>query len=391
MSPEELKAIEERQIEMQQTRAIFDLICSKLHLKYGEFFGFRDTRGFVVLNLYKDQGDKTRVLKVSETAEVLIDTHRYYSVHQSVTRKNILFFSELREKPENFSTTRKGILDENFQILVPAIYDSIQDINEESFLVSIRNYHGILNSRFEVIIALKFREIQYNPALEIFKAREQINEEGACIYRIYDKDGILLQTLEYGLVDFINSPLFYTVYDVAIPYDFYVDDSILIGRQGLMDQNFKMIIPPLYDLIGRGEKFIMAYDKKDAAIGGDYESQEALGAECYYTLEGGKWGVFDHGGNLVIPFEYNWIDSTFNDDVFLINPTGLMYYYQGEQEDGAWYVKDGLWGAINSKNEIIVPAVYRYNRQYTDKIVFFNRQSPDMEILDAEDALTIHF
>lgn len=391
MSPEELQALKEKQTEMQQTREIFDLICTKLNLKYGEFFGFRDTRGFVVLNIYNDQGAKTRVLKVSETAEVLIDTHTYYSVNQSSSKKDMLFFSELKDKPKNYSTKRQGVLNENFEIIVPAIYDSIQDINEQNYIVSINHYVGILNAQFEVIIPLKFREIQYNTTLKIFKAREQINEQGFSIYKIYDPNGLLLQTLKYGLVNFVNHPSFYTVYDIRIPYDFYVDDSVLIGRQGLVDQNFNIIIPPLYDLISKGGKFIMVYDKKNAIAVSDYESEKALGAECYYTLEGGKWGVFDHDSNPVIPLEYNWMDHTFNDDLFLINPTGSMYYYQGEQEDGAWYVKDGPWGLINSKNEVIVQPVYKHNLLYTDKIVFFNRQGSNYEILDPEDAITIHF
>jgi hypothetical protein len=66
-----------------------------------------------------------------------------------------------------------------------------------------------------------------------------------------------------------------------------------------------------------------------------------------YTLNGGKWDIFDHQGNPVIAVQYNWIGHTFKDDLFVINPAGLMYYYQGEQEDGVWCAKDGLFGLIN--------------------------------------------
>ncbi len=397
MTPEELKGFEERQAEMQQTRDLFDLICSRLNLKYGEFFGFRDTRGFAVLNIYNDQGNKTRALKVSQTAEVLIDTHKYHSVYQSNTKRNILFFSELRDRPDGYNTTRKGVLDENFEVLLPAQYDSLRDINEDSFLATIDDYAGILNSRFEIIIPLKFREIEYNETLKIFKAREQIikeeeeeEEEESSIYRIFDQNGMLVNTLEYGLVNFANSPSFYTVYDIGSFSSDYVDPTVMIGRQGLLDQNFKTIIPPLYDLIFKGEKFILAYEERNAEVGRDYGAKEAEGSECYYTLDGGKWGAFDHGGSLIIPFEYSWIGQTLKDDLFLINPSGLMYYYQGEQEDGAWYVKDGLWGLINSKNEIMVEPIYRHYQLYDSKIIFFNRQSADYRILDTEDALTIH-
>ncbi|MEN2398706.1 WG repeat-containing protein [Flavobacterium sp. MC2016-06] len=397
MSPEELKAFEERQTEMQQTREIFDLICSKLNLKYGEFFGFRDTRGFVVLNIYKDQGDKTRVLKVSEAAEVLIDTHRYCSVYHSQTKRNVLFFSEIRDKPNEYKTTREGVLDENFEILVPAVYDSLRDINEESYLATIDDYHGILNSKFEIIIPLKFREIEYNKTLKIFKAREQIQKgkddddlEGS-MYWIYDQNGLLLTTLDYGLVNFVHDPYFYTVYDIGVFYSCYIDDKSMIKRQGLLDQNFRTIIPPLYDLISKREKFILVYEKRNAVSGNDYESEEAEASECFYTLDGGKWGVFNHEGSPVIPIEYNWIEHTFKDDLFVISRTGLMYYYQGEQEDGVWCPKDGLYGLINSKNEIIVKPAYKHYHMYENRIIFCNRQSADYQILDIEDALTIYF
>ncbi|TDW47762.1 WG repeat protein [Flavobacterium sp. 270] len=399
MSPEELKSFEERQNEMQQTRDIFDLICSRLNLKYGEFFGFRDTRGFVVLNIYNDKGGKTRVLKVSETAEVLFDTHKYYSVHHTQTKKDILFFSELRDKPEIYKTTREGVLDENFEILVPAIYDTVRDINEDSYLVVIDDYRGILNSKFEIIIPLKYSEIEYNKTLKIFKAREQIHkgkdEDGDDLegsrYWIYDQNGLLLQTLEYGLVNFVHDPNLYTVYDIGVFYSSYVDNTAMIEQQGLLDQHFSIIIPPLYNLISKGEKFILVYEKRNAVSGHDYESKEAEGAECYYTLDGGKWGVYDHAGSLIISIQYNWIDHTFSDDLFLINPTGLMYYYQGEQEDGVWCAKDGFWGLINSNNEIIVEPVYKHYQMYEDRIIFYNRQTVNYEILDIEDALTIYF
>jgi hypothetical protein len=170
MSPEELKAFEERQSEMQQTREIFDLIRSRLNLKYGEFFGLRDARGFAVLNLYNNQGGKTRVLKVSETAEILIGTHKYQSVHHPQTKRNVLLFSELRDKPEGCKTAREGVLDENCEILVPAVHDAIRDLNEDSFLAVIDDYAGVLNAAFETIIPLKFKEIEYNKTLKIFKA-----------------------------------------------------------------------------------------------------------------------------------------------------------------------------------------------------------------------------
>ncbi|MDR6764328.1 hypothetical protein J2Y38_004561 [Flavobacterium sp. 2755] len=381
---------------MQQTREIFDLICHKLNLKYGEFFGFRNTRGFVVLNLYNDQGAGTRVLKVSETAEILIDTHKYYSIHHSQTKRNILFFSGLRDKPDGFKTTRTGVLNENFEVLVPAVYDSLRDINENSYLAAIDDYEGILNSKFEIIIPLKFREIEYNKTLKIFKAREQIDNEKdedmeGSMYWIYDQNGLLLQTLEYGLVNFANSQSFYTVYDIGVFYSGYADDTAMIGSQGLLDEHFNIIIPPLYDLISKGEKFILVYEKRNAVSGHGYESDEAEAAACYYTLDGGKWGIFDHQGNLVIPVQYNWIGHTFKNDLFVINPAGLMYYYQGEQEDGVWCAKDGLFGLINSKNEIIVKPVYKYYHMYQDRIIFCNRQSDNYEILDIENALTIHF
>jgi len=399
MSPEELKAFEERQSEMQRTREIFDLICSRLNLKHGEFFGLRDTRGFVVLNLYNHQGGKTRVLKVSETAEILLDTHKYQSVHHPQTKRNVLLFSEQRDKPDGYKTTREGVLDENFEILVPAVYDAVRDINEDSFLVDIDDNAGILNSKFETIIPLKFREIEYNKTLKIFKAREEVHkgkdEDGndiqASRYWIYDRNGLLLQTLEYGLVNFVHDPSFYTVYDIGTFYSHYADDTAMIKQQGLLDQNFKTIIPPLYDLISKRGKSILVYEKRNAVSGNDYESEEAEAAECYYTMDGGKWGAFDQEGKLVIPIAYNWIDHTFKDDLFVISRTGLMYYYQGGQEDGVWCPKDGLYGLINSNNEIIVEPAYKHYHMYDDRIIFCNRHSANYEILDIEDALTIHF
>lgn len=391
MNSQDNDNIEKEMNEVEKNLQLFTFIREKLNLKPGSYFGFYDTRGFAVLNIFNKITNTNRTLKVSKNAQVLIDTKEYYSVHQYHTKKDMLFFSKFIEEKDGLTITKHGILDENFKVLLPALYDSLQGKTNESYEASINNYCGILNSKFEIIIPLKYREIDYNKNLQVYKAREQINEEGQSIYHIFNQKGTFLKTLHYGLVNFTSRFSCYNIYDTQMPYDAYIEDYDMIGGQGLLDQNFTTLVPPIYDLIFQGKTSIIVYEQRDAVTAHDYESEEAQCAEVYYTLDGGKYGVFDYQKNLIIPFSYNWIEHTSHEEFLLINPDGLLYFYQGEQEDGCWYVQQGHWGLINTKNEIIVKPVYKFINRYENKIIFYNMQATDGSILDLENAMTFQF
>ncbi|GEM_PF-1890108 len=390
MNPEEIAIAEKRFLEMERIRKVFDSICNKLNLKYGDFFGFYDTRGFAVLNLFDTITNTNRALKVSEAGEILIDTTDYYSINQSHTKKDILFFSVFIEKADGYTETKTGILDENFEIVLPAIFDSIQVLNPESFLVSNGSFCGVMTTTFETIIPLAFREIEYNETLEVFKAREVINDKGHSVYHLFDQNGMLIKKLEYGLITFENDPSYYTIYDTKVGSDFYYDNTDMIGNRGLLDRNFKMIIPPVYDMIFRGHASIIVYDRKNAEPDFDPDFLSSPSLDSFFVLDGGKCGVFDYNQNLQIPFVYNWMEPTFDSTLFLINPTGLLYYSRYIQDNnGHWDVQGGKWGLISNSNKVIVAPVYNFVAQYEDNVIFYNQQSENGTILDIENAVTI--
>lgn len=390
MNPEEIAIAEKKFLEMERIRKVFDSICKKLNLKQGDFFGFYDTRGFAVLNLFDTITNTNRALKVSEGGEILIDTTDYYSINQSHTKKNILFFSAFVEKTDGYSQTKTGILDENFEIILPAIFDSFQELNPKSFRVSNGSFCGVMTTTFEMIIPLTFREIEYNETLNVFKAREVINNGDHAVYHLFDQTGRFLKKLEYGLVTFENDPSYYTIYDTKVRSDVYYDHTDMIGNRGLLDRNFNMIIPPVYDMIFQGRTSIIVYDRKNAAPNFDHDFVNSPSLDSFFVLDGGKCAVFDYNQNLQIPFVYNWIEPTFDSTLFLINPTGLLYYSRYIQDDkGHWGVQGGKWGLISNSNKIIVAPVYNFVAHYDAKVIFYNQQSDNGTILDIENAITI--
>lgn len=127
------------------------------------------------------------------------------------------------------------------------------------------------------------------------------------------------------------------------------------GKWGMVDKDGNVVVPYEYDWIdtclildqyqlygcldvdvlcvGKGEK-----DKERSCFKEDDKIKKGLKA-------GGKYGVIDMKGNVIIPLEY---------EDFEYNVYGI--YFEG----GLIAKKDGKWGVINEKNEAIIPFEYDY-------------------------------
>jgi hypothetical protein len=92
----------------------------------------------------------------------------------------------------------------------------------------------------------------------------------------------------------------------------YVSDGtfriIDTSKMGFADTTGKVIIQPIYD-------FTFGFDKGIALvnIGGHREKSDPTDPNCeHYTWTGGKWGVIDKSGNVLLDlkYDYKWNHET---------------------------------------------------------------------------------
>ena len=206
-------------------------------------------------------------------------------------------------------------------------------------------------------------------------------------YGIIDEYGELVLPLEY---DFIEQPSIFSSYanifvaakpDSIMIFDenlnlvprrgivSYMSDSGLLlitnkeNKAGVLNYNGEQTIPFLYDTLYRGWSGQNGYiAKKDGLYGHISNNNEIIqpfeyihiypeSGNLVYINQNGKAGIFDKGGNLMIPFEYDAIYSTASNYSFresFFHDTESIYIVE----------KDGKFGTIDDKNNIIIPIIY---------------------------------
>jgi hypothetical protein len=190
-------------------------------------------------------------------------------------------------------------------------------------------------------------------------------------YGFIDKKG-KLTNITTGLTEFMNnvkgseypenlydlqskSILNFSEYDEISGFFEYGLMSVSKDRKiGFADKNGKIIIPLVYDEV------------KDIS-----ESKIIVKKES-------KWGAIDLKNNILIPFEYNFLNPFYEDLAFFsndINPKNIGYINVLNEVviqpnlDFCWYgnfkngiavaKKDEKYGYINPKGEFIIPNIYK--------------------------------
>lgn len=208
-------------------------------------------------------------------------------------------------------------------------------------------------------------------------------------YGIIDEFGKLVLPLEY---DFIEQPSTWsnyaniylatkqdniTVFDenvkviptegIASYWDW--DGNLFVANKenkvGLIDYSGKQTIPFLYDTlynehsVPRISGFIAKKDGIYGFVSCKNEFIQPFKYNYIYALNGGysvyidqnnKAGIYDEGGNIMIPFEYEAIYSTwYNNHLTKEFPSNIDIFI---------VEKEGKIGTINNKNDVIIPIIY---------------------------------
>jgi hypothetical protein len=140
---------------------------------------------------------------------------------------------------------------------------------------------------------------------------------------------VVLKTNEgFIAIDRQENKLF-TIYPFDNGPDYQVDGTFRIidnKKMGIADTTGKIIVPAIYD-------FTFGFEDGLALLncGGVSVSIDPQDPNCeYHTWEGGKWGVADRTGRLILPVEYEYKRDQKTGNIHLFNKLQKFVIIKGE-------------------------------------------------------------
>jgi hypothetical protein len=272
---------------------------------------------------------------------------------------------------------RYGFADMEGKIVVPLIYDEVQDFVDGLAMVSNLGLYGFINTSGNEVVPCIYNAIQdgkfENGLVCVIRNKKKgyINKTGneviPCIFDYVSEisDGLIFAAKDHklGLYDITGKIIVPLTYDFPSDFyrtrfNFYFKEGLAPvqkdGKWGYIDKTGKVVIPFIYD---------------DA---GDFsEGMAAVGKRTPWDYN--LWGFIDITGKEVIPCEYvTW--NHFKNGLAavgktrrskgMIDKTGKVVvqdYYRSidNKSDGYIHVqKSGKYGIIDNTGKEIIPCIY---------------------------------
>lgn len=235
---------------------------------------------------------------------------------------------------------KDGYLDSQGKVVIPAVYDKIDEKYNSAFLkVTKDNKVGLIDKRGQVIIPLLYDDVGY-----FFSEEQQqtwverngkmgmVNRAGKVIIPcIYDRlhwihsmpTIIAVEDGQYGLIDYYSHQIVLpTNYDFI--QSFYTAGDTLLRvvkdhKIGLFSLDAKIIIPLEYDKITvstpsvfrveKGGTYSFMNVKDREVLTPFYEQLTPINSSIYIAKQGKKYGIVSNGGNELLAASY---DSIYN-------------------------------------------------------------------------------
>lgn len=301
--------------------------------------GFR----FVDLKNKKDETHDFFIAKknnkwgVIDLNENIVIEFVYGDYLKSITSKQVLAASEKR---------LVGI-----PALTDMIFDSPSHFQNGQASVSINKKWGVINNQGEWIIKPTYQEMT-----------------------IYSKYYLIVIKEKCGLIDAQENIILPPKYDALFQSRFREDYliAVLNDKWGIIDIHNNVILDFQYDrlepIYGENNYFSAYLKSKD------------------------KWGLIDSAGNIILPFEYDAEISFYNDIAITRKKDEALAMKDGYKYDDRFvfttYISDleckkyFKYGAVNLKNEVIIPFEYTYLSFMSDVTLVAEKENGKNIIID---------
>lgn len=210
---------------------------------------------------------------------------------------------------------KTGLLDTNYTVVTPAVYDFISWFREDRAVCCRNNKFGYLDAKGKEVIPCIYTYAEY------FDAQTGVVQyEGK--FRNVDKQGRLLDTLlrNHAAWNYNLSPMYGTICGLKIVHT--------STGCGLAKAGDVFVVPAIYTRI---TQLLIAEN-----------GRTVYSPDIFIAQRFDKFGVVDTSGRVLLPFEYSYIEDRPN-------------------ANGCRIVKrdDNHMGIINSRYELVVPCIYQ--------------------------------
>ena len=195
---------------------------------------------------------------------------------------------------------------------------------------------------------IEFAQVYYSKAWRIIDRQGKfiLNQEyGVGSYRelcFGDKLAVSYKNKKFGFTDFANKQIIPNKFDAVQCFVLGYAPVAVDNKWGIINKEGKFVVEPIYDYTG------------------------AFGLEKVAgVIRDNKIGLVDTTGKLVVPFKYYWTIpfSTYPNYPIFIN--GLITVYDSNDPEKIY---EGKAGCMNTKGEMIIPAVYDYISYFFDGV-----------------------
>jgi len=229
-----------------------------------------------------------------------------------------------------------GYMDETGETMIAPIYDAVEPFTEGLGLVVREDMVGFINKSGDMDIPLEYDDAEpFNGGLAIVSTND--------LYGMIDRTNKKVVPIQYDLVANYSSGLALVANETAYGYvnkngaevvplkleyatDFENGFAVIDqeGKKGIINTLGRLVVPTKYDWLENFNEYMVCRAKKDTA-----------------------YGLIDNNGAEILPFIYDRIGE-FSDSLALV-------------------AKDGKYGYVNSKGELLVELKYDF---YTEALVW---------------------
>lgn len=223
-----------------------------------------------------------------------------------------------------------GLKNADGQVIIPGTYSFPINFSNGFAVVSLTKKYGIINEAGRVIIPLSYDLIY--PSKSVWFKAKNTNEKPFFIHPTGKK---YTPAFDYDDVeDFANGKVIFTKNK----------------KMGVADSSGSIISPANYDYIKKFREGLAAFAKDGRAYSLGYIDS--------------KWGFMDEKGNEIIRHQFSNIATEgFNNGLCAIS-------FDRADKSGTGTDK---WGYINTKGDLVIPAIYNYAGPFSEDIALVNQ------------------
>ena len=252
------------------------------------------------------------------------------------------------------STLVFGLLSSIFEVKIPFMYASLTYMSHGLFSAKLNDVYFVVNEMNKSIFDAEIEEVltQFEDEQAIIKSLGK--------YKVLNVSGEIVKELPFSHIFRASSNtygaknkegIFKVLIDGSLrTHDIAFDDlTEFEGKWGIIDRNGNEVIPAEYDFIDplRSPKYFKIFLGPIVFENDDFGKSILIGPKC---------GIIDCNQNFLIAPEYDWIEEI-SENLFAVNLGGSVTYNDEYQED-YWEAKGGKWGVINAEGKVIVPIQY---------------------------------